>query len=213
MKKEAKDKAASIFLEADGKISNVEVATRVGVNPLTIGKWKKQDAWESKLRKARAEGRAKEGPAAVRKRDARDQAAKIYIESEGKITNKALADRIGVSPATISNWKIAEGWREQLKQRPEPSASEPETIEEPVAVAPVSEPEKIKQTEEIEEIEIDLDELAFPDHITLLNKRIDEMLARGYLSPIDLKTVAEAKEAVLRAVGAYIELLAMAAED
>jgi len=180
MKKEAKEKAASIFLEADGKISNVEVATRVGVNPLTIGKWKKQDAWESKLRKARAESRAKEGPAVVRKKDARNQAVKIYLESEGKITNKALADRIGVSPATISSWKTAEGWSEQLKRRPEPSVPEPEIIEEPVAVATTPEPEEIievKQTEEIEEIEIDLDELAFPDHITLLNKRIDEMLA------------------------------------
>jgi len=61
--------------------------------------------------------------------------------------------------------------------------------------------------EEHEEIEIDLDEIARPDHFTVMNQRIDEMLGREYLSPQDLKIAAEAKEAVLRAAAVYLEVL------
>ena len=36
------------------------------------------------------------------------------MEIEGSITNKELAKRVGVSPATVSKWKEQDGWDDQL---------------------------------------------------------------------------------------------------
>ena len=49
MEKDAKNKAERLFLDAKGKISNVEIAKKVGAHPITVGKWKRQDNWSGKL--------------------------------------------------------------------------------------------------------------------------------------------------------------------
>jgi transposase len=207
MRKEARTKAESIFLEVQGKISNVEIAKRVGAHPLTVGKWKRDDDWTGKLASGQAKLTEKGKTAPVRKKTAHEQAFKLYVEAGGKISNKALADKVGVSAASISNWKTAEGWSAKLQPPPAPELAVLEKTEAPAETPPPSEAPLI------EEIEIDLDELAAPDHIKLLNKQIGEILAQRHLSPIDLKTIAEAKEAVLRAVIAYLEVMEMASED
>ena len=64
-----------------------------------------------------------------------------------------------------------------------------------------------------DEIEIDVEALTYPDHISLLNRQITEILEGGPLPPMDLLAVAEAKEAVLQALMAYLEVMDMASED
>jgi transposase len=211
MEKDAKNQAERIFLKAMGKISNVEIAKKVGAHPLTVGKWKRQDDWTGKLAQAQVKGPEKTRKTSVRKKGARDEAFKSYVEAGGKISNKALADQVGASSASIANWKAAESWDEKLKKEPkaEPQAAETETAEAVVEAPPVQE----LAEEEVTEIEIDVDALACPDHINVLNKQIDEILGRGHLSPIELKTVAEAKEAVLRVIIAYLEVVEMTAEE
>jgi len=105
MKKEAREQAERIFLNSQGKMLNVEIAKKVGVNPLTVGKWKKADDWMAKLTKKAQKGKEKAGPTPPRKKVAHDQALKLYLESEGKIANKQLASTVGVSAATIAKWK------------------------------------------------------------------------------------------------------------
>lgn len=56
----------------------------------------------------------------------REQALAIYQQHQGKITNRAIADTIGVSAKTIGIWKKQDKWKEVLfsaskneqKQRP-----------------------------------------------------------------------------------------------
>lgn len=56
----------------------------------------------------------------------REQALAIYQQHQGKITNRAIADTIGVSAKTIGIWKKQDKWKEALfsaskneqKQRP-----------------------------------------------------------------------------------------------
>lgn len=207
MEKEARTKAESLFLQTQGKISNVEIAKQVGAHPITVGKWKRQDDWTGKLAQAEEKVPRKQQRSSARNKIAHDEAFESYLVASGKVSNKTLADKVGVSATTISNWKNAEGWSKVLEQPMEPKPAEIEKVEAPKEMSPSAE------APVAEEIEIDVDALAFPDHITALNKQIDETLGRGALSPIDLKTVAEAKEAVLRAVRAYLEVIEMASED
>jgi hypothetical protein len=188
MKKEAREQAERIFLKSQGKMSHVEIAEKVGVNPLTVGRWKREDDWATKLTQKAKQGKEKAELAPVRKKDAHDRALKMYLESDGKIANTQLASTVGVSATTIAKWKASEGWA--------------------VAATPLAPP-----ADQPEEIEIDLDALASPEHISLLNKRIDDMLNQAYLSPTDLKTLAEAKEAVLGAVSAYLDVVERLCED
>jgi uncharacterized protein YjcR len=183
MKKEARTQALKMFVKAGGKITNREIAKAVVVNPLTVGRWKRDDDWESKLKA----GRPSEGKAAVgmvRKKVARDKALKIYIEAAGNITNKDLAVRVGVSPATISKWKEHDNWMEQL---------------EPVrAGAP---------TIGAEGQDLDMGELASPEQIIQINRRIDTLLQRDYLTSGELADLAQAKNDLLAAVETYLAIV------
>jgi uncharacterized protein YjcR len=216
VKKEAKIKAETIFREANGKISNTEIARQVGVNALTVGKWKKKDGWtvrEEEIKTA----------AAPRKRAALEKALALYVESGGKIANTTLGGKVGVSAATIANWKKAGAWVEKL---PEPVPSKGEvtatlpTEEQAVPSPKVEEPKSEKvpvdvatEDEEHDEIEVDLEAIARPEHFTVMNQRIDQMLGREYLSAQDVKIAAEAKEAVLRAAATYLVVLEKASRQ
>jgi uncharacterized protein YjcR len=203
MKKDARQQAERVFLDAAGKISNVDIAKQVGVNPLTVGKWKKADDWTAKLTEKSEKRPQKVAPKAPRKKDAHDQALNLYLESEGKIGNTGLASKVGVSPNSIANWKRSERWAETLVESKKASSSDPMPLEEPAATVEI----QVTAEAEEKEIEIDLEQLACPHHINELNKRIDDLLSQKYLSPTDLKTLAEAKEAVLGIVGAYIGIM------
>jgi hypothetical protein len=207
MEKGARTKAESLFLDAKGKVSNVEIAKKVGAHPITVGKWKREDAWSEKLAQAGEEASQGQRRSSARKKVAHDEAFKLYLEAGGKMSNLALAEKVGVSATTISNWKTAESWSAKLQP---PLAPAPAVLEKKEAPPEVPSP---AEAPVLEEIEIDVDALAAPDHIRLLNKQIGEILTRGHLSPADLKMTAEAKEAVLRAVITYLEVMDMTSED
>jgi hypothetical protein len=207
MKKQAREQAQVIFLDANGKISNVDIAKKVGVNPLTVGKWKKADGWTAKLTAKPEKKAEKAAPIPARKKGAQDQALKLYLKSEGKITNAQLASKVGVSPSSIANWKRGERWAEKVTK---PKAPLPPA---PARARKQAKPPEVPKTPTAEEIEIDLDKLACPHHVNLLNKRIDGLLNQEHLSPTDLKTLGEAKEAVLGVVSAYIDIVERWPED
>lgn len=211
MKKEARTKAEKLFRQSGGKASNKQVADKLGVHPLTVGRWKKQDNWAAKLEEPKPKPKPKapmaKRPPVVRKKAKQEEALKLYIKSGGKITNKALATTIGVNAATISKWKDAEEWTAQVKRPPAAVPDAIKAVEKEVLVS------STRQLQPVEEIEIDVQALTSPDHITVLNKRMDEMLGREYLSPLDLKVGAEAKEALLKAVGAYFDVLERVSEE
>jgi len=48
-KKEIRVRAAELFIQADGKLSNVEIAKRAQAHPLTIGRRQRADQWDSQL--------------------------------------------------------------------------------------------------------------------------------------------------------------------
>ncbi|MBI4962868.1 MAG: winged helix-turn-helix transcriptional regulator [Desulfomonile tiedjei] len=183
MKKEARTQAQRMFLKAGGKITNREIAKEVNVNPLTVGRWKRDDGWDSQLKGTQQpEGKAAGG--AVRKKAARDKALKIYLDAEGNLTNKDLARRVGVSPATISKWKDQDRWMDQLK---------PAKLEAPEGAA--------------EELELDMGELASPEQIIQINRRIDGLLQRDFLTSGELADLAQAKNDLLAAVETYLAIV------
>lgn len=208
MNEEARNEAQRIFFSANGKISNVEIAKKLRVDPRTVGKWKRDDAWESKFSRIRAgEGSERMRSRPLKKKGAHDQALSLYLDTDGEMSNRALAKRVGVSVQTISNWKLAEGWSDKLKERPKLEAIATEEVEAAAQHPPV------REQEEAVGLQVDVNEVAYPHHVTLLNKRIDQILGQRHLSPTDLKTVAEAKVAVLHAVRAYVEVLERTSED
>jgi uncharacterized protein YjcR len=186
MKKEARIQAEKMFLKAGGKITNREIAKATKVNALTVGRWKRENNWEAKLKGEEQEA-PKEAGGVVRKKAARDKAIKIYLEASGNITNKDLAKKVGVSPATISKWKQLDNWIAKI---------EPEEEEEVPA-------------EEVERPETDLDvgELASPEQIIRLNRRIDTLLQRDYLTAAEVAALAEAKSDLLAAVEIYLSIV------
>ena len=187
MKKEARAQAEKIFLKAGGKITNRDIAKTVEVNPLTVGRWKREDKWGAKLKQAEPapdKDRADPGMI-VRKKAARDKALKIYMEMEGSITNKELAKIVGVSPATVSKWKEQDGWDDQLKLMKDAD---------------------IRATP-LEGEEIDIGELVAPEQIVEINRRIESLLARDYLTAREIADLATAKNDLLEAVLTYMDIV------
>ncbi|AFM26891.1 phage terminase small subunit-related protein [Desulfomonile tiedjei] len=182
MKKEARIQAEKMFLKAGGKITNREIAEATKVNALTIGRWKRENDWEAKLKGE--EEQPKEMGGVVRKKAARDKAIKLYLDADGNITNKDLAKRVGVSPATISKWKLLDNWIEKI----EPEEEGIEEIEQP-------------------ETDLDMGELASPEQIIRLNRRIDSLLERDYLTASEVAALAEAKSDLLAAVEIYLSIV------
>lgn len=188
MKKEARIQAEKMFLKSGGKITNREIATAVKVNPLTVGRWKRDGSWEKKLMAARPAAKAV-AAGVVRKKAARDKAYSLYMEAGGNITNKDLAMRVGVSPATISKWKEQDEWIDKIDAVEIPVAEEVE--------APV---------EEKEVLDVSFGELTSPEHILQLNQKIEDLLKREHLSAAEVADLAEAKSDLIDAVKVYLEI-------
>jgi uncharacterized protein YjcR len=186
MKKEARIQAEKMFLNAGGNITNREIAKAVSVNPLTVGRWKRDEKWDLKLRDLRkAHAKAASG-GVVRKKAARDEAFRIYMEAGGNVTNKDLATRVDVSPATISKWKEQDNWIGQIEIQPvEPTA------EEAVTEAP----------------ELDLGDLAAPEQIIEINRKIGVLMGREHLSAEEIAFLANAKSDLLAALEIYLGIV------
>ena len=189
MKKEARIQAEKMFLKSGGKITNRDIATQVKVNALTVGRWKRDDDWASKLKGMEQPPVKEAAVVTVRKKAARDKAFKLYLDAGGNITNKDLARKVGVSPATISKWKEQDGWIKQIE-------------------APTPEEEEFQPEMEVkEQPELDIGELASPEQIIEINRRIDDLLKRDYLTASELADVAEAKCDLLEAVQTYLAIV------
>ena len=184
MKKEARIQAEKMFLNAGGNITNREIAKAVSVNPLTVGRWKRDEKWDQKLRDLKKV--VKEVGGVVRKKAARDEAFRNYMEAGGNITNKELATRVKVSPATISKWKEQDNWIEQIEMQP----VEPLT-EEAAAEAP----------------ELDLGDLAAPEQIIEINRKIGALLSREHLSAEEIAFLSDAKSDLLEALEIYLGIV------
>jgi len=184
MKKEARSQALKLYLKHNGKLTNRAIAEQVNVNPLTVGRWKRDDTWDAKLKEKEAATPREKPTGVVRKKAARDKAVKLYMEVAGNVTNKELAKKVVVSAPTISNWKQADGWIDQLT----PSESEARAV--------------LK-----EEAELVVGELAFPEQIIQINQRIDSLFRRDYLTAIEVADLAKAKSALFKAVDIYLAIV------
>ena len=160
MKKEARSQALKLYLKHNGKVTNRAIAEQVNVNPLTVGRWKRDDSWDDKLKEKEAAAPKEKPAGVVRKKAARDRAFALYMEAGGNITNKELANAVQVSPATISKWKEADNWMKQAEEIELKPAEPPKALEETAA----------------ETSDLDMGELASPDQIIRLNRRIDTLL-------------------------------------
>ncbi|MCX5860881.1 MAG: phage terminase small subunit-related protein [Deltaproteobacteria bacterium] len=186
MKKEARLQAEKMFVNAKGKITNREIAKTLNVNALTVGRWKREEEWDSIL-KAREQAAIKEDRAgSVRKKDARDKAVRLYTDAGGNITNKELAIKVGVSPATISKWKEVDAWISNIQLQPLTVQESPVAQEEPG---------------------FDLNEMASPEQIIRINKKIDVFLAREHLLASEILDLADAKSALLESVETYLAIV------
>jgi len=186
MKKEARLQALKMFLKSAGKITNREIAKAVAVNPLTVGRWKRDDDWDNKLKEQQKQEAKEAGGGVIRKKAARDKAFSLYIEAGGNITNKELAMRVGVSPATISKWKDLDGWINKIEMPPEEREKEAETVPEP---------------------DLDMGELAAPEQIIQINRKIDAILQREHLSAGEIADLADAKSDLLEALEIYLAIV------
>ena len=186
MKKEARLQAEKMFLNAKSKITNREIAKTLNVNALTVGRWKREEEWDSIL-KAREQAAIKEDRAgSVRKKDARDKAVRLYMDAGGNITNKELAIKVGVSPATISKWKEVDAWISNIQLQPLTVQESPVAQEEPG---------------------FDLNEMTSPEQIIRINKKIDVFLAREHLLASEILDLADAKSALLESVETYLAIV------
>lgn len=203
MKKEARIQAEKMFLKSAGKLTQREIAKAVNVNALTIGRWKKDDEWDSKLKTVKRAG-SKPPSGVVRKKEAQERAFEMYMDAGGNITNKDLAKKVGVTPATVAIWKRLDSWIEQIKEQPlEPEAE----------LAPEPEPASVDESENAvsqaleEQPDLDMGDLAAPEQIIQINQKIGALLQRDYLSAEEVAHLAEAKSDCLEALEIYLAIV------
>ena len=185
MKKEARLQAEKIYLNAKEKITNREIAKALNVNALTVGRWKREDDWDATI-KAKEQAATKEKAGLVRKKEAREKAIMLYMQAGGNINNKELAKKVEVSPATISKWKEVDAWITQIQLGP---------IE--------TEESRVDQ----EDSGFDLGELASPEHIIEINRKIESLLIREHLTASEILDLASAKSTLLEAIVTYLVIV------
>jgi len=104
----------------------------------------------------------------MRKNEHRKVAEETFLTDRGRITNKELAKKLGIHPATIARWKKLDEWDRKLVQ----SVTSPY----PAAAAPQD----------------DLSDLDLR-HINTLNERIDTYLQKKELLSSEILDLAQAK--------------------
>jgi hypothetical protein len=102
----------------------------------------------------------------MKKYEDRKLAEKMYLEERGRVTNKEIARRLEVHPATVARWKILDEWDLKLVQ----------------AVSAPSEP---AAEEDLYETDI--------RHLRMLNERLEAYLQKRELLPSEILELAEAK--------------------
>ncbi|MCL5123225.1 MAG: phage terminase small subunit-related protein [Deltaproteobacteria bacterium] len=103
----------------------------------------------------------------MKKNQDRKNAEKVFLKDSGRITNKEMAKKLGVHPATIARWKKVDEWDLKLIQNiTDKNHSQPE---------------------EKDFLEIDM------RHLNMLNDRIEAHLERKELLPSEILELSQAK--------------------
>jgi hypothetical protein len=205
-RKQTRIKAEELFIQAGGRITNVEIAKALQVHPLTVGRWKRADQWASKLQERRDAGVKEFVAPATRKKAALEQALKLYLDTGGKITNKELAKQVGVSPRSIGTWKTAGGWSTLIQSKPgevEEPVVAPEVIEEILKTAEFV----LEHSSHAEAPALDLDRLVAPGQISQIHRRMDEILQRSHLNAGEVADLSSAKALLLDSMRTYLAIL------
>ena len=125
----------------------------------------------------------------MKKNDLRKLAEETYLTDRGRITNKDLAQQLGIHPATVARWKKLDDWDYKLiKGMNEPEPSVPVLPEEDI-------------------FSVDL------RHINLLNDRIESYLQKKELLPSEILELAEAKYHLITCVSMINDQLRYAFAD
>lgn len=103
----------------------------------------------------------------MKKNEHRKLAEKAFLDDRGRITNKDLAERFGIHPATVARWKKMDEWDLKL-------------------VRSVTSQDDAGSSAD-DDFQVDL------RHINLLNERIDVYLQKKELLPSEILQLAEAK--------------------
>jgi uncharacterized protein YjcR len=215
MKKKERKKGVQEYLKSEGKIKNKDLADRLGVNPLTVGRWKKEDNWDQELKdymdSKRDKSASKSAPKSKRaqkKPEELELAKKIYLDADGAISNTALAKAVNVTPVTIAKWKKDQNWSDYLRSFDE---EEMESDYEEETVDDYDEVEELEgERLALEEGSIDtepLDGMLAPEQISVMNQKIQRILEREHLSAQELAHLAEAKADLLEGVQTYLNIL------
>ncbi len=103
----------------------------------------------------------------MKKYEDRKVAERIFLEERGRVTNKELAQRLKVHPATVARWKTLDEWDLKLVQ----AVSAPS--------GPANDEEGFYETD--------------VRHLRMLNERIEAYLQKRELLPSEILELAEAK--------------------
>jgi len=112
----------------------------------------------------------------MRKNNDRKVAEQTYLSDRGRITNKELAKKLQVHPATVARWKKLDEWDLKLLQS-------------------VTDQDQARQPQEEYLYELDLRQ------ISTLNERIDSYLQKKELLPSEILDLAEAKYHLMSCMG------------
>jgi hypothetical protein len=123
----------------------------------------------------------------MKKNDDRKTAETTFLNDRGRITNKELAKKLGVHPATVARWKKLDEWDLKLIQTVSGS----------------------QQTKVVE------DEFFNNDlrHIAVLNDRIELYLQKKELLPSEILELAEAKYHILSCIQIINDQLSYSNQD
>jgi uncharacterized protein YjcR len=205
MKKEAREQARKMYLDSAGKKSNREIAEAVKVNPLTIGRWKAAENWAGMVKKSKAPAKRVRAPRGVRKKEARDKALQLFQASGGAITNKKLAAQVKVSAATIAKWKAQDKWTAKVPKAPK--ARKAAKVVKGVKRGKAAKPGKPGRAPARARLKLDLGELASPEHMTQINRKLEALLQREHLTAAEVADLADAKSGLLAALETYLAIV------
>ncbi|MEI6133718.1 MAG: phage terminase small subunit-related protein [Desulfomonile sp.] len=104
----------------------------------------------------------------MKKNQDRKNAEKTFLQDRGRITNKEMAKKLGVHPATIARWKKTDEWDVKLIQT-------------------ISDINDSDTTEEEDSFNTDM------RHLNLLNERIEARLQKKELLSSEILELSQAK--------------------
>jgi uncharacterized protein YjcR len=104
----------------------------------------------------------------MKKNQDRKNAEKTFLQDRGRITNKEMAKKLGVHPATIARWKKTDEWDVKLIQT-------------------ISDINDSDTTEEEDSFNTDM------RHLNLLNDRIEARLQKKELASSEILELSQAK--------------------